>query len=225
MKNFNLRVSVWLLVGISAIAWVFLAYVGGIDLSTLPDFLLLIPKVVTIDLIVIALFIKWLWRIRLFHGWLVPFPDLNGTWLGEIHSDWINEDTGEKISPIPAMLTVRQTFFHISCVMQTKEMRSDSYVEGFLIDNERQVRRLAYLYQSRPRISVHDRSMPHDGTAVLEVIESDKRKLKGRYWTERKTTGEMEFTFHTDILIEELPSDFSTHPMEPGKKTLTRCST
>jgi hypothetical protein len=213
MRNVNLRVSLWLIVALSGVAWFSFAYFGGVDLSKLPEFLGLLPKVVTVDLITIAVFVKWLWRCKWLRGWLVPFPDLNGTWLGEIRSDWVDERTGKKIPPIPAMLTVRQTFFHISCVMQTEEMRSDSYVEGFRIDDERQVRQLAYSYQSRPRLSVQQRSAPHDGTIVFEVIESGERKLRGRYWTERKTTGEIEFRFYSSAILEELPSGVGQHPM------------
>lgn len=204
---------------LSGIAWFSIAYLTGSDLSRLSEFLKPIPMVVTIDVVAIVVFVKWLWRWKWLHrrlgpfGPLLPSPDLNGTWLGEIRSDWVDERTGEKIPPIPGMLTVRQSFFHISCVMQTEEMRSDSYAEGFLIDDERQIRQLAYSYQSRPRSSVRKRSTPHDGTTVFDVIESFDRKLKGRYWTERKTTGEMKFRFHSRVILEELPSDIENHPM------------
>lgn len=213
MRNVNLRIFLWILLGLSAIAWFFLAHFAGVDLSKLPEFLGLLPKVITVDLIAVMVFVKWAWRWKWLRGWLVPFPNLNGTWLGEIRSDWIDERTGKKVPSIPAMLTIRQTFFHLSCVVQTAEMRSDSYVEGFQIDDERQVRQLAYSYQSRPRLSLQQRSTPHDGTAVFEVIESTDRKLRGRYWTERKTTGEMEFCFRSSDILEELSAELGGHPM------------
>lgn len=209
MRNANLKVSLWILLVLSAIIWVLFAYFAGLDLSKISDFFGLIPKVVTLDLIAITIFVKWLWRWKRFRGWLVPFPDLNGTWLGEIRSEWIDQEKNKKTPPIPAMLTVRQTFFYTSCVMQTKEMRSGSYGEEFQIDEERQIKQFIYSYVSRPKISLQERSNIHHGTVLFEVIESPKMKLKGGYWTDRKTIGEMEFIFHSKKILEELPEDFT----------------
>lgn len=209
MRNANLKVSLWILLVLSAIIWFLFAYFAGLDLSKISDFFGLIPKVITLDLIAITIFVKWLWRWKRFRGWLVPFPDLNGTWLGEIRSEWIDQEKSKKIPPIPAMLTVRQTFFYTSCVMQTKEMRSGSYGEEFQIDEERQIKQFIYSYVSRPKISLQERSNIHHGTVLFEVIESPKMKLKGGYWTDRKTIGEMEFIFHSKKILEELPEDFT----------------
>jgi hypothetical protein len=213
MKNVNVKAFLGLILLLSAAAWVALAYFGGLDLSKIGDFFSLIPKVVTVDAVAIAIFTKWLWRWTALKGWLVPFPDLNGTWLGEIHSDWIDSESGNKVSSIPAMVTIRQSFFNISVVMQTAEMRSDSYVEGFQINPDKQIKRLSYSYTSSPRILLQHRSTPNDGTVVFEIIQSSPMKLKGRYWTERKTTGELNFTFHSKEMLEEIPGDFAAHPM------------
>lgn len=213
MRNVTLKNSLYLLVGISAVAWFSLAYLNGLDLSKLIDFFGLVPKVVSIDLLVVAVFVKWGWKLRLFRGWLVPFPDLNGSWVGHIYSDWKNPETGEKPPPIPVMLTVKQSFFHISCMMRTSEMESSSYSEGFLIDSDRQKKNVAYSYSSKPRLSLNERSVPHDGTAVFNIIETPGRKLVGRYWTERLTRGEIVLKYHSEELLEELPKDLGEHPV------------
>lgn len=213
MRNVTIKSSLYLLVGISAIVWVSLAYISGLDLSKIQDFFGLVPKVVSIDLLIIAVFIKWGWKLNIFRGWLVPFPNLNGSWLGFIYSDWKNPDTGEKPPPIPVMLTVNQSFFHISCIMCTGEMESSSYSEGFLIDPDRQIKNIAYSYTSKPRLSLSDRSIPHDGTAVFKIVEKPKLKLVGRYWTERLTKGEIILEYHSKELLEELPDDFGDHPV------------
>lgn len=213
MRNVTIKSSLYLLVGISAIAWVSLAYISGLDLSKVKDFFGLVPKVVSIDLLIIAIFVKWGWKLKMFRGWLVPFPNLNGSWLGFIYSDWKNPDTGEKPPPIPVMLTVNQSFFHISCMMRTGEMESSSYSEGFLIDSARQIKNIAYSYTSKPRLSLSDRSIPHDGTAVFKIVEKPKLKLVGRYWTERLTVGEITLDYHSEELLEELANDFGDHPV------------
>jgi hypothetical protein len=213
MQNTTLRNALYLLIGVSSIAWFLLAYFNGLDLSKVKDFFGLIPKVVSIDVLIVAVFVKWGWKFRIFRGWLVPFPDLSGTWIGFIHSDWKNPQTGEKPPPIPVMLTVNQSFSHISCVMRTSEMESSSYSEGFLIDVDRQVKKVAYSYTSKPRLSLNERSIPHDGTAVFQIIEKPKLKLVGRYWTERLTKGEFILEYHSSELLEDLPESIGEHPV------------
>lgn len=183
------------------------------DLSKAKDFFSLVPKVVSIDLLLIGVFVKWGWKIALFRNWLVPFPNLNGTWIGRIYSDWINPETNERIPPIPLMLTIKQSFFQVSCLMHTGEMKSYSFSEGFNIDSDRQVKQLAYIYTSKPRISLNKRSLPHDGAIVFEIIEKPERKLTARYWTERKTTGEIILEYYSNELMEELPKSIEEHPV------------
>ena len=213
MRNLTLKNSVYLLVVISAAAWFLLAHFKGLDLSKGKDFLGLIPKVVSIDLLIVAVFVKWGWKHKIFRGWLVPFPNLNGSWVGFIHSDWKNPETGEKPPPIPVMLTINQSFFHISCMMCTSEMESSSYSEGFLLEPDRQIKKLAYSYSSKPRLSLAERSIPHDGAAVFKIIEDPKQKLVGRYWTERLTKGEIVLEYRSKELLEELPEDLGEHPV------------
>ena len=213
MKNIQIKSSIYILVAVSAIAWFILAWLSDIDLSIATSFFSLIPKVVTCDILLILIFTKWGWKWKVFRGWLVPFPNLNGTWTGNIYSDWLNPETGEGVAPIPVMLTVNQSFFHINCKMMTGEMESFSTSEGFNIDPEKQIKQLIYVYNSKPRITLNQRSVPHDGSIVFDIIETPSSKLKGRYWTERKTLGEIILTQYSSDLLEDLPEDFNQHPV------------
>ena len=98
-------------------------------------------------------------------------------------------------------------------MMRTSEMESSSYSEGFLIDSDRQIKNVSYSYTSKPRLSLNERSIPHDGTAVFQIIEKPKQKLVGRYWTERLTKGEIILGYHSKELLEELPEDLGEHPI------------
>jgi len=62
MHNITIRSSVYALVGVSALTWFGLALVNNLDLSKAADFFGLVPKVVSIDLLIVALFVKWGWR-------------------------------------------------------------------------------------------------------------------------------------------------------------------
>jgi hypothetical protein len=216
MRNLNVKPFVYIFVALSGIAWFLISYFEGLDLSKARDFFRILPNVITIDLLVASLFLQWGWKLSIFRDWLVPFPNLNGTWKGQVISDWIVPATGDRLQSIPAALTIKQSFFHLSCVVRTAEMVSHSYAEGFVIEADRQVKWLAYTYTSKPRILLADRSKPHDGTAVLEIIQKPQPRLIGRYWTERKTIGELRFDFHSKQLLEELPADIAQHPATPA---------
>ncbi|MBI0083157.1 hypothetical protein H3T52_03550 [Commensalibacter sp. M0402] len=213
MHSKNLKNYLYVLIFISAIAWVIFTYCIGVKLSNIKYFFELIPKVVTVDVIIVGLFVKYGWKWRVFRGWLVVFPNLNGTWVGFIYSNWQNPETGQKPAPIPVMLTIKQSFCYINFMMRTSEMESFSYSEGFIIDPEKQIKKITYSYTSKPKISLNERSNSHDGTAVFQIIENSQKKLKGRYWTERKTTGEISFDYHSKKILDELPENFGKHPV------------
>lgn len=215
MKNLNLKPFLSILLAFSGLVWFAIATASGVDMKNLLDFMRPVPNVVTADLLLVAFFLKWGWRWKHLQGWLVPFPDLNGTWQGTIQTDW-KDASGNTPGPIPVMLTIRQTFGQVSCVMRTAEMESHSYVEGFCIDRERQIRQLCYSYTSKPKASLRDRSTPHDGTILFNIIGKPVHKLEGEYWTQRETTGIVTLTFQTKNLLDELPSDFPKHPMTAG---------
>ncbi len=218
MKNLNIKAFIYILLGFSFILWFAFAILGDLSLSNLWAFLKLLPKVATIDLLILSLFIKWGWRWKIFRGWLVPFPDLNGTWQGYIKSNWKDSGTRKKSSPIPAILSIKQTFGKISCVLRTAEMVSHSYVEGFTLDRDKQIRQLAYSYTSKPRPLVKERSTSHDGTIVFNLVGMPVTKLEGRYWTDRETTGEILLAYRGKKILEEIPDDFSPHPVS-GKNS------
>ena len=195
-----------LFAGISSIALFIAALLKGFDLRNIVDVILLIPIVVTIDSIAWFIFTTLLWRWNFLHSWLIPFPDLNGTWKGNIQKDRKDAE-GQTPDHIPTILTIKQSFGRISCVMRTEEMESRSYVEGFRIDKNVQVRQLCYLYTSKPKTSLRIRSTPHDGSILFNIIGTPAKKLNGEYWTQRKTTGTVELTFLTKKRLDEMPTD------------------
>jgi hypothetical protein len=214
MKNLNPKPFLYILLPFSGIVWFAYATANGFNLREFKDFMRPIPTVVSADGFLVFFFIKWAWKWKRFQGWLVPFPDLNGTWQGTIQTSW-KDASGGTPGPIPVILTIKQTLVHLSCVMRTAEMESHSYVEGFHIDGERQLRRLCYSYTSRPKTSLRDRSAPHDGTILFSIIGKAVRKLEGEYWTQRQTTGTVIVVFKTKELLDTLPADFPNHPMTP----------
>jgi len=212
MNNLNCSRFLYIIIGFSGIIWFVVATIDGQHMQNFVSFMRPIPKVITVDLIFAGLFLRWGWRWKLLQGWLVPFPDLNGTWHGTIQTNW-KDANGNIPGPIPTILTIKQTFSRISCVMRTGEMESHSYAEGFHLDPEKQIKRLCYSYTSRPNINLRHRSTPHDGTILFNIIEKPDRQLHGEYWTQRPTTGTVTLSFYSRELLETLPSGISRHPL------------
>ena len=213
MKNLNIKYFLYIILGISAILWFVIATVLGKDLSKLWDLLRILPTVAMIDLLIFLGFAKWAWRWKIFQGWLVPFPDLSGTWQGQIQTSWKNPETGEVPGPIPAILTIKQSFGKISCVMRTSEMVSYSYSEEFKIETDNQIKQLTYSYSSKPKYALTDRSIPHDGTIIFDILGTPVSKLQGQYWTSRKSTGEVTLTYREKKHLDEMPDDLNGHPV------------
>jgi hypothetical protein len=209
MKNLNKVLFVWILVGFSVLVWLLLALRASVTISDGVKLLKLLPTVIAADAIALGVFVKWLWRCKLLHGWLVPFPDLNGTWQGTIKTTWVDPKTGEHPAAIPVILCIKQSFISISCVMRTREMTSHSYCSDFVLDADSQLKKLAYSYKSWPRATVVDRSPPHDGTIIFDIVGDPPHKLNGQYWTARKTTGEIDLTYRCKECLEEFPSDLA----------------
>ncbi|MGZ9107259.1 MAG: Cap15 family cyclic dinucleotide receptor domain-containing protein [Micavibrio sp.] len=154
-----------------------------------------ISIVATVITIVLIPFVESVWR----HIWLaIPafnrmiFPDLNGTWEGELVSTWKNPETGLSPPPIPVTFWISQGVFSMSVRMKTGESRS--YSTRCLAEADRKARifRLWYGYDNRPDAGVSHRSARHEGAAWLELdMGSHPDQLIGQYFTQRNTTGDI----------------------------------
>ena len=64
---------------------------------------------------------------------------------------------------------------------------------------------------------MRERSTPHDGTMLFNIIGKPVHKLEGEYWTQRQTNGTVSLTFRTNELLDEMPGDLPTHPVTGGE--------
>jgi len=189
-----------------------IATVFGRSLGEISAWLFVIPKVITIQLFTVILFNNSLWKLKIFRKWLVTFPDLTGTWLGSLQSSYVNPETNERVDTIACMLVIQHKFKKIHLNLHTGESISYSFSEEINFDPERNLKRLSYSYTNEPRTLLDYRSNSHKGTVILNLI--DGNKLKGYYYTDRSTKGELEFTFKTKKLMDKLPENCVHHPMD-----------
>ena len=144
----------------------------------------------------------WLiWRIGLVQRISSVPRDLRGTWEGELTSFWEDPDTGTTPPPKTVYLVVRQTASTVSVVLYTDEAKSYSTLGQ--VSTKTSLPALEYLYEGRPESRVEDRSRAHRGTASLDISGLPATKLKGRYWTDRDSKGEIVFTSRDKRLADD----------------------
>jgi len=205
MKYLKIQNFLWIFLVVSLAVWTAVLFFSNGSIGISWQAFKSLPSVITIDLILWSIFVRWGWKLKILQGWLVPFPNLNGTWKGKVNSTWIDPTT-EQSSPIDAFLVIEQSFLTVSCTLYTKEMVSHSYAAEFIFDQDNSNVCLIFSYHSVPSAIVRDRSAVHYGTTLLQVSNKPHRILQGNYWTDRKSTGSLEFKFLSDALLDSYPN-------------------
>jgi hypothetical protein len=135
---------------------------------------------------------RYLWRIPLIQRLGVVPRNLTGTWKGLLESFWEDPASGERVPAKLVYLVVRQTASTVSVILLTDESRSVSSLG--VVSRGAGVASLDYLYLNRPESKVESRSRMHHGSASLDITGRPATRLRGRYWTDRDTKGELDFT-------------------------------
>lgn len=217
MKYINIKFLLFTALGIFAALTIAHIWFWNLDLSRPANWVGLISKAATIEMILWIPFIKWAWRWKIWQGWLVTIPVIHGTWRGSIHSNWINPQTGEKPAPIPTQLSIYQTLFSLRCTQRTGESISTSFGEEILVDaNDPSLIELVYCYRNIPDEKVRERSTVHEGSCILRFSKSNGPKLEGFYWTNRRptpTTGDIRLDRTGTDPIDALALDIDPHPV------------
>jgi hypothetical protein len=169
--------------------------------QSISEWLAPIGPAVTLAVACLVLFDRWAWRqpgIRRLHH----RPLLHGTWHGELATSWIDRNTGRRKAPDPdVFLVIRQKFWSISARLLTNESTSNSLFAELTAGKDG-VCQLLYVYLNSPQAAVEHRSRLHYGAVVLNAPRNRHDGLEGRYFTDRKTTGDMRFGVHYRQLVE-----------------------
>lgn len=159
-----------------------------------------IGPAVTASAVLLWLFDRFIWR------WpgickLSRRPAIHGTWHGELASDARDETTGVQV-PVDTdvYLIIRQRFWSVSARLLTKDSASVSLAASFEADRDG-VQQLLYVYRATPRPAVQHKSKMHLGAVVLDT-PGDGSHLQGRYFTDRKSGGELRFSRRLKPLVE-----------------------
>lgn len=148
---------------------------------------------VSVTYVAVKLFDRWVWRLPILQNWFVKRPILDGDWKFVISSLWMDPQTGHHPEPIEAKATIRQTYTQLHLHLETTES-SGNFAASKIVMKDDGTYQIFGVFENRPRIKIQDRSRPHLGALVLDVIGGSTApcKLQGSYWTDRGTRGEIQ---------------------------------
>lgn len=156
--------------------------------------------------VLVAMVVLGIWEHRL---WRLPVAqkiprvprDIRGTWKGSLESFWKDPATGEPPAAKTVYLVVRQSASNVSVVLLTNESRSTSSLTTICDDGV--VTSLEYMYLNRPDSRLEHRSRIHHGSASLDITGRPASRLRGRYWTNRDSRGELDFAERTSQIVDD----------------------
>jgi hypothetical protein len=145
---------------------------------------------IIVAFLVFALWEYWLWRLPLMQRMPGVPQCIEGTWAGTLTSLWTDPATDRRPEVKRIFLVARQTASRVTVELLTEESKSRSTI-GRLSKDELGLS-LSYVYSNRPESRVAHRSTLHNGFAFVEIFGSPATRMRGRYWTDRYTRGELE---------------------------------
>lgn len=151
-----------------------------------------------------VLFESVLWRQPLLHGWFVKRPDLRGTWRVNLQFSHARPETNERVPMIACYMGVKQTLSKLQMHLMTLESESWLIADHIRPSPSGHGFQIIGVYTNEPNVHLRDEriSEMHQGAIIIETHGPSLRPttLTAKYWTDRKTTGTMEFTARIDEL-------------------------
>lgn len=144
---------------------------------------------ITLSLLEVLLFKKWLWKIPIIKR-ITGIENIQGEWTGTIYSNYDNKE--HQIEKI----IIKQSYNKYKVVLETKESKSFSEINTIKI-NDFDRNEIQYLYKNEAPVTLRKKNPMHFGVAKLELINGE---LVGSYWTDREiddgknTRGTIKFT-------------------------------
>ena len=190
------RLYITAFVGIAALIWAIVLLFQGtpINWDHARPFSVVVSSLVSLGLLFEFLF----WRLPVFHGWFFKRPDLRGTWRVELQSSYVRPETNERVPLIVCYMGVKQTLSTLNMHLMTPESESWLIADHVRISPNGNGFQVIGVYTNEPNVHLRDEriSEMHQGAIIIEThgVSLRPTALTAKYWTDRKTTGTMEFT-------------------------------
>jgi predicted pore-forming effector associated with SMODS systems len=188
---------------LAACFWGGLLLAQGVSVSA--DWMKPLSAVVGALMVVLSAFNLWLWKWPVFRGWLVKRPVIAGTWKASLRSTWVDPATGSTVAPIAGFMVIRQTYSELSMRLLTEE--SSSMLLGAEMTRAPDgAHAVSGVYRNEPKMAVRAKSQIHHGAILLQIVGSPPTALRGHYWTDRSSAGDMELTTRTNKVFDDYVS-------------------
>ncbi len=175
VKSF-LRKSLWVVLTIFVVRCYF-----GVTVNTPFYYLGAAGQAVTVAIIIMGIYERYLWRIAPFE----KIPRLQKSYNGIINYNF-NGNQGEKLIKV----LINQTLLTTSVKIVTDEITSNSISSRFIYENGEYI--LYYVYITNPKSKFSRENPIQYGTTRLAL--TDNLNLVGIYWTTSKTIGDIQLT-------------------------------
>lgn len=179
------RPPVFVLVGLCVCVW---ALVLVVQLGAAREFGVLVTASPVVGVLA-TLLAAWPFVVARFGTRLIQ-----GTWWGELRSNYADPVTGRTPDPIPVAFVIRQSGTGLVACLFSPESASATIAASLIMDRDERLA-LVGVYRNEPRLPRQDTSRMHYGGIKLQVINGAEKRLHGTYWTDRGTCGELELRF------------------------------
>lgn len=139
----------------------------------------------TISTFGLGFFANMTWKSERLAKWLGR-PIVHGVWRGRLNTVYKGESRSIEIA-----FVIRQTFMSLSIESFTQDQEGESKIEALIRNSKTQATRVCYIFELKRQYKGENRLTT--GAGDLKLIEAGK-KLKGNYWTNSPTDGDIELT-------------------------------
>lgn len=188
-----------IVIGLAAAIWLGVAIILEVPVDQ--RWLRALGAVISVVVLLLVAFDRWMWKwpgIRR----LVKRPVLAGTWKAMLSSNWPDPDTGEVILPMDAYFVIRQTYTRVSVRALFRGSNSE-HIVGDLVESTTGPPVLWFMFRSEARTLNRDGNPPRRGAAALVVSSVPRLQLRGDYWTEVGTRGQVITHGHSGRLYDD----------------------
>ena len=195
--------QVWAVIGFASLIWLALSAVGVTSGGGL-QLVFSLKDVIPALIFVAFVFERWLWRQQLFHRvGVVTTPVVIGTWRGDLHSFW-KENEDDDAQPVRTVyLAIRQTAMTITVRLLSDEAVSE-HIAGNVVRLDSGYPSISYIFRGEPQLRFRKGNVSpmYYGAARVEIVGDPATELNGPYWTDRETTGQVRFTEHSPVVAQ-----------------------
>ncbi|WP_374953338.1 hypothetical protein [Rathayibacter sp. AY1A3] len=135
---------------------------------------------------------RWAWKLRLAQAIPGVTRNIDGTWEATLESLWIDALTGESPDPKTVYVVIRQTSTSATVALISNESKSKSSIARVVREDGSWL--LHYLYTNEPQMGLREKSPIHHGSGVLAIVGSPAKRIIGSYWTDRNSKGKLSLT-------------------------------